>query len=80
MLKHGRAGVPLEVMGLMLGEFIDATTISVSVCLPLISVCFFSFLLAGLGLGVGGWGGIQLRYQKTQTEKMRKELARGENT
>lgn len=30
MLKHGRAGVPLEVMGLMLGEFIDATTISVS--------------------------------------------------
>jgi len=28
MLKHGRAGVPMEVMGLMLGEFIDATTIS----------------------------------------------------
>ncbi|ODV90772.1 hypothetical protein CANCADRAFT_57200 [Tortispora caseinolytica NRRL Y-17796] len=23
MLKHGRAGVPMEVMGLMLGEFID---------------------------------------------------------
>ncbi|KAJ9101260.1 multicatalytic endopeptidase [Naganishia friedmannii] len=26
MLKHGRAGVPMEVMGLMLGEFIDDTT------------------------------------------------------
>jgi hypothetical protein len=29
MLKHGRAGVPLEVMGLMLGEFVDEFTISV---------------------------------------------------
>ncbi len=29
MLKHGRAGVPMEVMGLMLGEFIDDYTISV---------------------------------------------------
>jgi len=27
MLKHGRAGVPLEVMGLMLGEFIDDYTV-----------------------------------------------------
>ena len=26
MLKHGRAGVPMEVMGLMLGEFIDDYT------------------------------------------------------
>ena len=23
MLKHGRAGVPMEVMGLMLGQFVD---------------------------------------------------------
>merc|ERR1711998_605642 len=23
MLKHGRAGVPMEVMGLMVGEFVD---------------------------------------------------------
>ena len=23
MLRHGRAGVPMEVMGLMLGEFVD---------------------------------------------------------
>ena len=29
MLKHGRAGVPLEVMGLMLGEFVDDYTIKV---------------------------------------------------
>jgi len=29
MLKHGRAGVPMEVMGLMLGEFIDEFSISV---------------------------------------------------
>ncbi|GMF00455.1 unnamed protein product [[Candida] boidinii] len=29
MLKHGRAGVPMEVMGLMLGEFVDDLTIHV---------------------------------------------------
>jgi len=29
MLKHGRAGVPMEVMGLMLGEFIDEFTVQV---------------------------------------------------
>jgi len=29
MLKHARAGVPLEVMGLMLGEFVDEYTIKV---------------------------------------------------
>uniref|UniRef100_A0A914YWK7 26S proteasome non-ATPase regulatory subunit 14 n=1 Tax=Panagrolaimus superbus TaxID=310955 RepID=A0A914YWK7_9BILA len=29
MLKHGRAGVPMEVMGLMLGEFVDEYTINV---------------------------------------------------
>ncbi|KAI5480919.1 hypothetical protein MNV49_006729 [Pseudohyphozyma bogoriensis] len=29
MLKHGRAGVPLEVMGLMLGEFVDEFTVRV---------------------------------------------------
>lgn len=29
MLKHGRAGVPMEVMGLMLGEFIDDYTIRI---------------------------------------------------
>lgn len=29
MLKHGRAGVPLEVMGLMLGDFVDEFTVRV---------------------------------------------------
>lgn len=29
MLKHGRAGVPMEVMGLMLGEFVDEYTVTV---------------------------------------------------
>ncbi|TYI93035.1 hypothetical protein E1A91_D02G110400v1 [Gossypium mustelinum] len=29
MLKHGRAGVPMEVMGLMLGEFVDGYTVRV---------------------------------------------------
>ncbi|CAM9209458.1 unnamed protein product [Chrysoparadoxa australica] len=28
MLKHGRAGVPMEVMGLMLGQFVDEYTVS----------------------------------------------------
>ena len=29
MLKHGRAGVPIEVMGLMLGDFVDDYTVRV---------------------------------------------------
>jgi len=29
MLKHGRAGVPMEVMGLMIGDFIDEYTVRV---------------------------------------------------
>merc|ERR1712205_228895 len=29
MLKHGRAGVPMEVMGLMLGQFVDEYTVTV---------------------------------------------------
>ncbi|KAL9063897.1 MAG: hypothetical protein Q9161_009212 [Pseudevernia consocians] len=29
MLRHGRAGVPMEVMGLMLGEFVDDYTVRV---------------------------------------------------
>lgn len=29
MLKHGRAGVPMEVMGLMLGSFVDDYTVKV---------------------------------------------------
>ena len=30
MLRHGRAGVPMEVMGLMLGEFVDDYTVRVA--------------------------------------------------
>src|SRR3984893_4883340 len=29
MLRHGRAGVPMEVMGLMLGQFVDDYTVRV---------------------------------------------------
>lgn len=29
MLRHGRAGIPMEVMGLMLGEFIDDYTVRI---------------------------------------------------
>lgn len=29
MLKHGRAGVPMEVMGLMLGQWVDEYTVQV---------------------------------------------------
>ena len=29
MLRHGRAGVPMEVMGLMLGELVDDYTVRV---------------------------------------------------
>ena len=36
MLKHGRAGVPMEVMGLMLGEFIDDYT--APCCVPVVSI------------------------------------------
>ena len=29
MMRHARSGVPMEVMGLMLGEFIDDYTVNV---------------------------------------------------
>lgn len=29
MLRHGRAGIPMEVMGLMLGEFVDDYTVKI---------------------------------------------------
>jgi 26S proteasome regulatory subunit N11 len=34
MLKHGRAGVPMEVMGLMLGQFVDDYAINCVDVLP----------------------------------------------
>lgn len=44
MLKHGRAGVPMEVMGLMLGEFVDDYTVRVIDVFAMPqsgTVCFF---------------------------------------
>lgn len=50
MLKHGRAGVPMEVMGLMLGQFVDDYTITcVDVfAMPQVSFRFFSMSLPPL--------------------------------
>eukprot|EP00163_Fabomonas_tropica_P013049 TRINITY_DN2448_c0_g1_i1.p1 TRINITY_DN2448_c0_g1~~TRINITY_DN2448_c0_g1_i1.p1 ORF type:complete len:312 (+),score=96.93 TRINITY_DN2448_c0_g1_i1:273-1208(+) len=42
MLRHGRAGVPMEVMGLMLGEFVDDYTV----------VCVDVFAMPQSGTGV----------------------------
>ncbi|KAI5865802.1 Mov34-domain-containing protein [Durotheca rogersii] len=44
MLRHGRAGVPMEVMGLMLGEFVDDFTVRV--------VDVFAMPQSGTGVGV----------------------------
>lgn len=44
MLKHGRAGVPMEVMGLMVGEFIDDYTVEV--------IDVFSMPQSGTGVSV----------------------------
>ena len=49
MLKHGRAGVPMEVMGLMLGQFDDDYTIN--------CVDVFAMPQSGTGVSVeaGEW-------------------------
>merc|ERR1711998_733492 len=44
MLKHGRAGVPMEVMGLMLGQFVDDYTVRV--------IDVFAMLQSGTGVSV----------------------------
>ncbi|MBA0612912.1 hypothetical protein Godav_013458, partial [Gossypium davidsonii] len=44
MLKHGRAGVPMEVMGLMLGGFVDEYTVRV--------VDVFAMSQSGTGVSV----------------------------
>ena len=46
MLKHSRAGVPMEVMGLMLGEYVDDYTVRVLDCfaMPQSGTGFFFFL------------------------------------
>ena len=35
MLRHGKAGIPLEVMGLMLGDYVDDYTVK---CIDVFSV------------------------------------------
>lgn len=55
MLKHGRAGVPMEVMGLMLGEFVDDYTVRVIDVFAMPqsgTVCFVFFLLSVLYISV----------------------------
>lgn len=55
MLKHGRAGVPMEVMGLMLGEFVDDYTVRVIDVFAMPqsgTVCFGFFLLSVLYISV----------------------------
>ena len=51
MLKHGRAGVPMEVMGLMLGEFVDDYTVRVIDVFAMPqsgTVCGFKYSLFGV--------------------------------
>ena len=53
MLKHGRAGVPMEVMGLMLGQFVDDYTVRVIDVFAMpqsgtVSFDLASFMLHGL--------------------------------
>ena len=45
MLKHGRAGVPMEVMGLMLGEFVDDYTVRYQINLRLLANISVTFCL-----------------------------------
>eukprot|EP00948_MAST-09A_sp_MAST-9A-sp1_P003777 g3777.t1 len=59
MLKHARAGVPMEVMGLMLGKFVDDYTIEV--------VDVFSMPQSGTGVSVEA---VDPVYQTEFTEKL----------
>ena len=64
MLKHGRAGVPMEVMGLMLGEFVDDYTVRVidvfampqsgTVCITWLFSLMYRDLFNVTGVGGGG--------------------------
>ncbi|KAJ2128432.1 multicatalytic endopeptidase, partial [Coemansia sp. RSA 678] len=67
MLKHGRAGVPMEVMGLMLGEFIDDYTVRV--------VDVFAMPQSGTGVSVEA---IDEAYQAAMME-MLKQTGRAES-
>ncbi|KAI8868879.1 Mov34-domain-containing protein [Ramicandelaber brevisporus] len=67
MLKHGRAGVPMEVMGLMLGEFVDDYTVQV--------IDVFAMPQSGTGVSVEA---IDEVYQTNMME-MLKQTGRGES-
>lgn len=67
MLKHGRAGVPVEVMGLMLGSFVDEYTINV--------VDVFAVPQNGTGTSVEA---VDHEYQALMLEKL-KQTGRTEN-
>ena len=66
MLKHGRAGVPMEVMGLMLGEFTDDYTIKV--------IDVFAMPQTGTGVSVEA---VDPEYQTNMLE-MLKQTGRNE--
>ncbi|CAG9323825.1 unnamed protein product [Blepharisma stoltei] len=66
MLKHGRAGVPLEVMGLLLGELVDEYTVRV--------VDVFAMPQSGTGVSVES---IDEAFQINMTE-MLKQTGRSE--
>lgn len=67
MLKHGRAGVPMEVMGLMLGDFVDDYTVRV--------VDVFAMPQSGTGVSVEA---IDEAYQAAMME-MLKQTGRSES-
>jgi len=60
MLKHGRGGVPLEVMGLMLGEFVDEYTVRV--------VDVFAMPQSGTGVSVEA---VDYVYQTAMMERLK---------
>ncbi|ELP86428.1 26S proteasome non-ATPase regulatory subunit, putative [Entamoeba invadens IP1] len=60
MLKHGRAGVPVEVMGLMLGEYVDQYTVRV--------VDVFAMPQNGTGVSVEA---VDEVYQTTMTDMLK---------
>lgn len=59
MLKHGRAGVPMEVMGLMLGKFVDDYTVQV--------VDVFAMPQSGTGVSVES---VDEVFQKDMMDKL----------
>ncbi|KAI9834142.1 MAG: 26S proteasome non-ATPase regulatory subunit 14 [Phylliscum demangeonii] len=60
MLRHGRAGVPMEVMGLMLGEFVDDYTVRV--------IDVFAMPQSGTGVSIEA---VDYVFQKTMMDMLR---------